>query len=125
MPKYTQTNNPFTIQHPNIEDRQKESANIMARYPDRRPIVIYTDDKSFDVPKKTKFLVPEDQTIGLFIAVLRKSLNLTSEKALWTYVNDSTLLSSSHTISSVYEEYAGEDGFLYIKYVGENTFGGC
>jgi GABA(A) receptor-associated protein len=28
-------------------------------------------------------------------------------------------------MSSIYEEHKDEDGFLYITYSGENTFGDC
>ena len=125
MPKYTEKHNPFTIEHPNIETRQKESNNIMLRFPNKRPVVIYTNDSKLEAPDKYKFLVPEDQTLALFVTVLRKNIKLASEQALWVFVKDGTLPATTTTISSIYEEYANEDGFLYIQYAGENTFGGC
>ena len=37
-------------------------------------------------------------------------------------VNDS-LCPSNTPVSVVYDDHKDEDGFLYIKYTGENTFG--
>jgi len=33
-------------------------------------------------------------------------------------------LLSSASVGEVYEEHKDEDGFLYVQYSGENTFGG-
>lgn len=124
MTKYTEKHNPFTIEHSNIETRQKESENIMSRYPNKRPVIIYTNDKNLNPPEKYKFLVPDDQTMALFMTVLRKNMQLTQEQALWLYVKDGgSMPPTTSSISSVYEEFANEDGFLYIQYMGENTFG--
>jgi GABA(A) receptor-associated protein len=125
MPKYTEKHNPFTIEHPSTEERKSESDNIKLRFPSKRPVIIYSNDKNLDTPQKYKFLVPEDQTIALFQTVIRKNVNLTSEQALWIYVKDGTLPPATATIASAYDDYANEDGFLYICYMGENVFGGC
>ena len=38
-------------------------------------------------------------------------------------LNGSVLFSFSASMGQVYEEHKDEDGFLYIAYSGENTFG--
>ena len=49
-------------------------------------------------------------------------MKLPPEQALFIFIN-STIYTSKTLISKVYEERKSEDGFLYITYAGENTFG--
>ena len=72
---------------------------------------------------KHKFLVPADLTIGQFIHVIRKRIKATPEKAIFIFVAKRILPSTASLISTIYEQYADDDGFLYILYSGENTFG--
>lgn len=73
--------------------------------------------------------------------VIRKRIKLSPEKAIFIFV-DEVLPPTAALMSSIYEEHKGmhipvnslypstiltrspdEDGFLYITYSGENTFG--
>lgn len=71
---------------------------------------------------KKKYLVPYDLTIGQLVYVIRKRINLPPEKAIFIFVND-ILPPTAATVSSIYEEHKDEDGFLYVLYSSENTFG--
>lgn len=75
-----------------------------------------------DIDKK-KYLVPGDLTVGQFVYVIRKRIDLTAEKAIFVFVNN-VLPPTAALMSSIYKEHKDEDGFLYITYTGENTFGG-
>lgn len=66
--------------------------------------------------------MPVDLTVGQFVYVIRKRIKLPSEKAIFIFVND-ILPPTAALISTIYEEHKDEDGFLYILYSGENTFG--
>ncbi|CAI0648741.1 unnamed protein product [Colletotrichum noveboracense] len=72
---------------------------------------------------KKKYLVPADLTVGQFVYVIRKRIKLSPEKAIFIFV-DEVLPPTAALMSSIYEEHKDEDGFLYITYSGENTFGG-
>jgi GABA(A) receptor-associated protein len=67
--------------------------------------------------------VPADLTVGQFVYVIRKRIKLSAEKAIFIFVKDQ-LPPAAALMSSIYEEHKDEDGFLYITYSGENTFGG-
>ena len=54
--------------------------------------------------------------------IIRKRIKLKPEEALFVIVNNN-LVSSSEQINSVYEKHKDEDGFLYVIYTSENTFG--
>ena len=113
-----------TFKEENSFDKRKtESTKIRNKYPDRIPIICEKNDGS-DIPTidKKKYLVPADLTIGQFVYVIRKRIKLNSEKAIFIFINN-ILPNTSKIISQVYEEHKDDDGFLYVKYSGENTFG--
>lgn len=71
---------------------------------------------------KRKYLVPADLTVGQFVYVIRKRIRLPAEKAVFIFVND-ILPPTAALMSVIYKEHKDPDGFLYITYSGENTFG--
>ena len=82
-------------------------------------------DPRSDVPDidKKKYLVPQDLTVGQFVYVVRKRIRLAPEKAIFIFINN-VLPPTAALMSSIYDEQKDEDGFLYVQYSGENTFGG-
>ncbi|KAK3433425.1 autophagy-related protein 8C isoform X1 [Eucalyptus grandis] len=112
----------FKLEHP-LEKRQAESARIREKYPDRIPVIVEKAERS-DIPDidKKKYLVPADLTAGQFVYVVRKRIKLSAEKAIFVFVKN-TLPPTAALMSAIYEENKDEDGFLYMNYSGENTFG--
>jgi len=49
-------------------------------------------------------------------------MKLNPEQAIFLFVND-TLPPTAALMSQIYEKNKDEDGFLYVTYSGENTFG--
>lgn len=70
-----------------------------------------------------RYLVPADLTVGQFVYVVRKRLSLPPDKALFVFVKNS-LPPTAALMSTIYAKNKDADGFLYVTYSGENTFGG-
>ena len=99
-----------------------------------------------------RYLVPADLTVGQFVYVIRKRIKVSPEKAIFMFVKnvlpptgqfqpvlhsvraafflpaqvctaDCLFAFAAALMSDVYEDHKDEDGFLYITYSGENTFG--
>jgi len=106
-----------------LEERKKESEKIKKKYPDRIPVIVEKDKNSelSDIDKH-KFLVPSNITSGQFLYIIRKRIKLSSDKALFIFVNG-ILPPTSESMSNIYEDHKAKDGFLYVRYQGENTFG--
>lgn len=115
--------NQFKEDHP--LDKRIETVNtILQKYHDRVPIIVQKASGS-DVPviNKNKFLVPMDITMGKFMYEIRKHIpQLGCEKAIFMYVGNA-LLPTIKLVSQIYHQFKDTDGFLYITYAGESTFG--
>ncbi|KAL4826783.1 hypothetical protein H8958_010013, partial [Nasalis larvatus] len=106
-----------------LEHRCVESAKIRAKYPDRIPVIVEKVSGSQIVNiDKRKYLVPSDITVAQFMWIIRKRIQLPSEKVIFLFV-DKAVPRSSLTMGQLYQKEKDEDGFLYVAYSGENTFG--
>lgn len=54
--------------------------------------------------------------------MIRKRLKLAAEQAIFLFVNG-VIPPTSDLLSAIFDEHKDEDGFLYITYSTENTFG--
>lgn len=105
-----------------FEKRKNESELILTKYPNRVPIICERYDKTLPHLDRKKYLVPEDLIMSNFLYVIRKRLKLDSHKALYLSI-DNKIPHLSQNVSTIYDKYCDEDGFLYIKYCEETTFG--
>ncbi len=103
--------------------RLNESKRIMSKYPDRIPVIVNKSDRSNiqEIDKK-KYLVPRDMYIGQFTYIIRKNIKLNESEALFVTINNS-LVPTNSIMSEIYKNHHDKDGFLYIIYSSENTFG--
>ena len=106
-----------------LDDRIAESEKIIEKYPDRIPIIVEkcTESTLKDIDKQ-KYLVPKDLTFSQFLYIIRKRINLNEAEALFLFVNNK-LVPSNMSINEIYNSDKCEDGFLYVNYTNENTFG--
>jgi len=106
-----------------LKKRISESTRILIKYPNRIPIICERYGSS-NIPNidSNKYLVPLDLTVGKFLYVIRKRIKLSPESSIFIYVNN-YLPATSKLIKDLYTTECNEDGFLYILYSSENTFG--
>ncbi|URD78976.1 autophagy-related protein [Musa troglodytarum] len=61
-------------------------------------------------------------TFGQFVRNISQRINMVAEKATFMFVGNG-LPPIGILMSQLYDDKKDEDGFLYIVYAGENTFG--
>jgi GABA(A) receptor-associated protein len=108
-----------------FEDRKKDVERIQEKYPGKIPMIAQKSKNSklmLGNDFKPKFLINPEQTIGNFMVILRKRLELVPEQSLFLFVAGSVLPNST-TLGEAYNLYKDEDGFLKIIFCEENTFG--
>ena len=112
-------------QEKSLEKRVKSSRIVLQNYKDCIPVIVQkneTCETLADMQQK-QFLVPRDLTIGQFLFVIRRKIEMKPEQAIFFLVNNTLPLTSS-TMGEIYEAYHdAEDGFLYCFYMQEKTFG--
>ncbi len=106
-----------------LQERIKESSRIISKYPDKIPLIC-EKAKTKNIPsmEKCKILVPWDLTVGNLIYIVRTKLKLKPEDSIFLFVGNN-MMSASCVIGEIYNHQKDEDGFLYIEYSKENTFG--
>ena len=125
-----------------LEDRKSQSYNIISKYSDRIPIICdayhkkdqWTLHPKYLTPVKNidntpdlntiKYLFPGTYNMGSILVVIRNRLKLAPEQGFTLFVGDEMVIPAyNRTIKEYYDEFKDEDGFLYIKYACEATFG--
>ena len=107
-----------------FKQRKLDCDQILLKYPDRIPVLCEKHPYSKNAPDidKHKYLVCYDLTIGQFMLVIRKRMNVKPEVGLYMFING-TIYSNSTFLQELYLDFRDYDGFLYIEYDVENTFG--
>ena len=108
-----------------FEDRTKESSRLLEKYPERIPVIIERSENSKHLAMidKNKFLVPTELKISQLLWVIRKRINITSVQTVFLLSESGKVFPAAEQILSVYENNKDPDGFLYLRYTNENTFG--
>jgi GABA(A) receptor-associated protein len=112
----------FKEQH-TFEECRAESDRILLKYPDRVPVIVEKNQGS-DLPEidRKKFLVPADLSFGQMIYVIRKRIRLPPDMAIFLFINN-CLVPASALMSQIYKEQCDPNGFLFITFSDESTFG--
>ena len=102
----------------------KEAKRVLEKYPDKIPIIVKRSEKCTELIDldKNKYIVPDDMTVGQFVYVVRKKIKLKAGQALFFFSNN-VLVPNTANLKDIYEKNKNENGFLYIEYSSENTFG--
>jgi GABA(A) receptor-associated protein len=113
----------FKMLH-SFEKRKEESSRINEKYPDKIPLILEKSDTSHlqEISKK-KYLMQKDVTVGQFLFIIRKQININETESIFLLVNNSSVPATGATIGEIYNKHADKDGFLYITYSAQQTFG--
>lgn len=105
-------------------ERLKKSQFILEKYPDRVPLIIQpskSDRNAYPIDK-SKYITPRDLTLLHLQQIIRKRIHFPPEKALFMFINNKIYPITS-MIGAIYDANKDPDGFLYLSYCQESTFG--
>ena len=105
-------------------ERVKKSQVILEKYPDRVPLIIQpakSDRDAYPIDK-SKYITPRDLTLLQLQQIIRKRIHFPAEKALFMFINNKMFHITS-MIGPIYDANKDADGFLYVSYCQESTFG--
>lgn len=105
-----------------FNERKGLATRLQTNYPDRIPIIVMPGNKTAPSISRHKFLAPADIALYRFVYEVRKHITVNPEESIFIFCNGVTPPLSSN-LDAVYQRYKDADGFLYIYYTRENTFG--
>ena len=117
--------NPFKSKY-TYEQRKIESGQVRSKNPGKCPVIIqrYHTENKIEEIDRNKFLVPNDMTIHGLMIVIRKRIKVLDEtQALYLFTEKGSIFTSNFLVSQIYDTYVDTDGYLYLFYNSENTFG--
>ena len=124
QPELTKSNVSETPISNDYLERVKKSQIILEKYPDRVPLIIQpskNDRDTFPIDK-SKYITPRDLTLMQLQQIIRKRVRFPAEKALFIFINNKIYPVTS-LVGAIYDTNKDADGFLYITYCQESTFG--
>ena len=111
-------------QEKTFEQRNGEFQRISGKNPDKIPVICEKEEKSkLKKIEKTKFLIDKNLNLAQFSSIIRKRLEIEDKEALFFLVNGKISISGTVSMTDIYNKYKEKDGFLYIAYANEETWG--
>jgi GABA(A) receptor-associated protein len=107
-----------------FEERFDEVQRIKKKYPEHIPVICEKDINSAGIAScdKCKYLLKRNMTICEFIYIIRTKIKLSPEKGLFFFING-VIPAMNEMMCTIYRNHKSNDGFLYMRYTSENTFG--
>lgn len=108
-----------------LDVRREQSTRLMKKYDARIPVIVSRAKPTDPAIDKTKYLVEPDMKVSQLVLVFRRRVKLRPEQAIYLFIGNE-LVNVNSTIREVYHQAQlakDADGFLYIVYALENTFG--
>jgi hypothetical protein len=102
--------------------RMEQTSQAKSKYYPRLPLLIDRYSQHDPRISQHKYLVGPDIQFSELMILLRKRIQLKPHQALFLF-NKNTMVSMHDTIGNYYHQYSDNDGFLYLIYSLENTFG--
>jgi len=107
--------------------RLQISQKITKTYNDRIPVIVEkSPNSSLPEIKCKKFIVPTDILLMKLQVEVRKHIKMASNQTLYLFVSTEgsfIIPPQTATMAQLYEKYKSNDGFLYIMYSEESSFG--
>lgn len=105
-------------------ERKMESERLRHKFPEHIPLIIEpSDTHRTSKLEKPRQLFKECVEISQIIISIRRQIKLNEKEALFLFVANRVVPALNKTIGELYNEHADKDGFLYITYSVEHTYG--
>ncbi len=120
----------------NFEERKAITDKIIGKYEDKCPIYLSFDShlNLKSLKNYNRYIVTNNLTLSQFLLIVKKKINFDATESLTLFIEiydknssnikDTIVAPLSSSIASIYDNNKNDDGFLYMRLVKENVFGG-
>lgn len=120
--KFMKTGFEFKMKH-TFDVRKKKSNDIITKYPDKVCVILENGDNTIPELNNSQFLLDRNVTIGQLLYILRKRAQIEQYDSIYLFIENGYIPISSDKIGKIYDKYVDADGFLYMSFCREKTFG--
>ena len=127
-----------------FSERVRQVENIRKKYPSKVAIIVerfkkvyevkllfgsncdgfeIIQEKSLPVIEKVKYLVPHDLIMSQLSTIVRNRLSISPASSFFLFTPGGAMVTLTATVTEFYAKYKDEDGYVYIKYASQETFG--
>ena len=93
-----------------LEDRKQQCKKILINHPNKIPAIVEKDPKCiFEEAKKTRFLIYKDFTVNQFSKLIRNSMQIPEEEALFFTAKGKYAISGEKTMGQIYKEFKDKE----------------
>lgn len=106
--------------------RLAEALRVISKHPDKIPIICEPINPQTPNINRSKYLVSGELTVGQLLHIIRPRIEnlIHKNQALFLFVSNNRIIpATSSTVNDLYDRHKDTDGFLYINFSLENTFG--
>ena len=94
-----------------------KSSGCIAKYS------VFLQEKSLPCIDKVKYLVPKELSVAQLATIVRNRLSLNQSDSFFLFTSGGTLVTLSMSVENLHMINMDQDGFLYIEYASQETFG--
>ena len=106
-----------------LAKRKLCSDEILRKYPDKIPVIVDRGTKDAPAIAKHKYLIDSCNELVYLIMTIRRQVLVPKEDALFFFTESHSAIPMTMLMGNLYATYKNSDGFLYIFYTRESTFG--
>uniref|UniRef100_A0A914DN69 Autophagy-related protein n=1 Tax=Acrobeloides nanus TaxID=290746 RepID=A0A914DN69_9BILA len=105
--------------------RRSEYFTIHQKYSDKIALIVekFKSEKRLPDLVRCQFVVPRNTTVGQLQHIIRQKIGDNRNMPVYILVANKELPSLTTTMASLHERFHDEDGFLYIAFSSEDSFG--
>ena len=96
--------------------------DVLAKHPDRVPVVVIDVDGVLNLPKH-KFLVLREHTMHEFMAIVRSRASVSAHQSIFFLCGNHCMPEMNSQVCKVHLRFKDEDGVLRLLAKTENVFG--
>ena len=126
-PETTRTNYKFKARY-SLTERKDKAKSRIEKYKSKGlncvPVVIENaDGATIGEVLRCNYMADRELTMARLMWQIRKTIKLGEAESIYFMIANTHIPNSKDKIGVIYDKYKDEDGFLYISFAGENTFG--